>query len=849
MSKKSRLQSTKLYEELRKRNSPYLETIMKIFKYADELLPKINIIFGNYTGHGVEHSIHVMEYMYDLITDISFLSDLEIACLVYSALLHDIGMVVTENEKVKIKNDELTYQGRKYSAVSLKYNDEDSALREFVRGVHGERAAEHITSMEKIYFLVAGDTNCNIQEEIAKICQAHTMNREWICQNLLEKQVKGADTLNAQYIAMLLRVADYLDIDEQRAPIELYKLLQPSGVGEGEWRQHYIVENRDKIERRGNGESSVVVFYGQCHDTKIYIKFMSYLLKLKEELIWCTSHSKQCFDKRYWILVEPQIDNRIEMKGYCVHGVKLNMDYRIVMNLLMGENLYGNRKYGLRELLQNSLDACLLMVEEAEEMEQYRYNPYIPKIQIIWEYDEGNVIVLDNGIGMDFEILTEYFLSIGKSYYKSDEFLFQGKNYQPAGMFGIGFFACFMLSESVVVETKYYKAVEGFTVELEVGDECFGVKNKTNHIAGSGTAIILNKESVQEAFNVQSMIEFIENSFIDQGVHIELIESGFNNSLPQEIKLKGITQLNPRGIVLDSYLDGIAVSWQMDIEALRLCKSFSQICGIEGSNIEAWEYDPKTFQVSKKDLEGEDLQKYIKNEIIQIAVVKGLKKEKEGDYKKKCNDKYAPQEDWQKTIYIPVEDRSIIWLSQNGESDDDIVKGRVVGNGKVVGNTLEERREYCNAHEHLRRIIESGGISSLWIELGVGYVEVISADNGGYLVAEKPQCEGRDIAVYYHGIRLEKCFLEIGLEEIGVKCGKCVVNILRNDFALNGTRDNLLLEERRRLEQEIEKAALQYIVRNIRERELKETLEALASQKISHKKRGLEKHKGTCTKL
>lgn len=406
-----------------------------------------------------------------------------------------------------------------------------------------------------------------------------------------------------------------------------------------------------------------------------------------------------------------------------------------------------------------------------------------------------------------------------------------------------------MLSQNVVVETKYYKAAEGYTVELGVGDECFGVKNKANRLVSSGTAIILNEESVEAVFNVQSMIEFIENSFIDQGVHIEFIESGSKNSLSREIELRGIDQLNPSGIVLDSYLDGIEVSWQMDTSDLKLCKSFSQICRIEESDIEAWEYDPKTFRISKKDPEGEDLKKYIKNEVIQIVVVKGLKKEKEGDYKEKCNDKYAPQEDWQKTIYIPVEDRSIIWFSQNGEPDDDIIKGAVVGNGQVVGKTLEERLEYCNGHEHLRRIIEASGISSLWIELGIGYVEVISANNGGYLAAEKPMHEDREIAVYCRGIRLDKCFLEIGLEEIGVKCGKCVVNISRNDLALNGTRDNLLPDERRMLEQEIEKAALQYIAKNVSNCELKEVLEALASQKLSHKKCNLEKYKGTCIKL
>lgn len=35
----------------------------------------------------------------------------------------------------------------------------------------------------------------------------------------------------------------------------------------------------------------------------------------------------------------------------------------------MGEHIYGDRKYGLRELIQNSIDACKTMEESATKME------------------------------------------------------------------------------------------------------------------------------------------------------------------------------------------------------------------------------------------------------------------------------------------------------------------------------------------------------------------------------------------------------------------------------------------------------------------------------------------------
>ncbi len=204
--------------------------------------------------------------------------------------------------------------------------------------------------------------------------------------------------------------------------------------------------------------------------------------------MWCTSYSKKYFEERYWILIQPQIDNQIQPKGFEVSNLQIHINYHAIMKLLTGESVYGEKRYGLRELIQNSLDACRLMEEEAKQMERYKYVSYIPNIQVILDYKIGKMIVLDNGTGMNNEILEKYFLNIGQSYYKSNEFLYQGKNYKPIGTFGIGFLACFMLSDNVIVETKYYMDKEGFSLELEADSEFLCKKMYSNLIGDSGTS-------------------------------------------------------------------------------------------------------------------------------------------------------------------------------------------------------------------------------------------------------------------------------------------------------------------------------------------------------------------------
>ena len=62
-------------------------------------------------------------------------------------------------------------------------------------------------------------TATTFQNELALICQSHNEDFEWISKEIHSETIKGEYSLNAQYIAVLLRIADYLDMDAQRAPL------------------------------------------------------------------------------------------------------------------------------------------------------------------------------------------------------------------------------------------------------------------------------------------------------------------------------------------------------------------------------------------------------------------------------------------------------------------------------------------------------------------------------------------------------------------------------------------------------------------------------------------------------
>lgn len=188
----TRVQDTHLYVWLKDRESEFLSKLNDVIKYAEDMLPQINNIFATYTIHGIKHSINVMEYMYSLIEDLDKLSELEVIMLIYSALLHDIGMVAKKDEIDEIKADHVILGDRKYSKVLDKYQNEMTALQECIRPVHGERAKAYIVNqMDDNLFLIPGSTAISFKTELALICMSHNEDFEWLKKNLSSDEKKG----------------------------------------------------------------------------------------------------------------------------------------------------------------------------------------------------------------------------------------------------------------------------------------------------------------------------------------------------------------------------------------------------------------------------------------------------------------------------------------------------------------------------------------------------------------------------------------------------------------------------------------------------------------------------------
>jgi molecular chaperone HtpG len=134
---------------------------------------------------------------------------------------------------------------------------------------------------------------------------------------------------------------------------------------------------------------------------------------------------------------------------------------------LLSHSLYQSREIALRELVSNASDALDKMRYIALTDESRRRTEAL-EIEVEARADDKQLIVRDNGIGMTHDELVENLGTIAHS--GSLDFLKSvaagagstgDQSLSLIGQFGVGFYAAFMIAESVRVRTRSYKEETG----------------------------------------------------------------------------------------------------------------------------------------------------------------------------------------------------------------------------------------------------------------------------------------------------------------------------------------------------------------------------------------------------
>jgi molecular chaperone HtpG len=335
----------------------------------------------------------------------------------------------------------------------------------FIRDTHHKRVESYIKALKPEFSKTLGGTWAEgIVDDFCNICRSHGEPFDFVLK--LEKKslyfkYHGA---NIQFVCTLLRLSDILHFSYDRAPLSLFSEKQ---IASSESRKHWLTKLQGiSYEIKTEDDLHTIFFSAYFKDPDSWYFLFDYIKLIEIEIQNYNKFYRENQNRQYFIKIKDNVntmgikndsDAFIPKDNLC-----FTLDQSGIINLLMGINLYKDKYLCLRELYQNSLDACRVM------------RGFYPNKEGNIEFGMGSqningkkckyVYCLDNGSGMDEEIIEHHFLKIGNSYYNSPSFrrlnLKAKEQFQPVSQFGIGVLSCFMIGHTLDITTKSMETKE-----------------------------------------------------------------------------------------------------------------------------------------------------------------------------------------------------------------------------------------------------------------------------------------------------------------------------------------------------------------------------------------------------
>lgn len=484
------------------------ETILNIQPLV-KVSPKF---FPEYTLHGIDHINHVLFIADKLIPKEVIQSDRvspkDLGILICSILIHDLGMFI-DNSKVcsfiqdntlRINgfspNEPYTVLWQDYCNKIKRYSPrqwnnligsetqtipsltetgnwterEYLVMGEFLRWYH-PRIAHEIALYDFMDIKILSERiPKQTKNVIGLIARSHGMNiRDAEIENYCKTQFGSNDYIGncpVYYLMSVLRLADYLDAGVERAPKMLSDVhVFTSKTSRDEW----ILNQNFQFESFGwrKAESTRTLdLPASPASTTEFVRAEKMLLSIQSEFDSSVAIIEEIYQGEYNLSINRVTSNIL--KNGCRNDLSLKFVLKEtklgacpnILPLLVGPLYSNDPSYGVRELIQNSVDAC--------SERGYIDNNYTGKIIINIDTDSKMFSITDDGIGMSEDIIRNYYLTAGSSYRYSENWsnLFTDSSDEPniarIGRFGIGALATFLLGKCASVSTRRHGSDIGY---------------------------------------------------------------------------------------------------------------------------------------------------------------------------------------------------------------------------------------------------------------------------------------------------------------------------------------------------------------------------------------------------
>ena len=218
---------------------------------------------------------------------------------------------------------------------------------------------------------------------------------------------------------------------------------------------------------------------------------------------------------------------------------------------LMIHSLYSNKEIFIRELVSNASDALdKLRFESVEDQNLSKLNKDL-RINIRVNSEENQIIISDNGIGMDEDEIVKNIGTIARS--GTANFLEnisgdKKKDSNLIGQFGVGFYSVFMVADKVQVCSKsvHNQSDKGVMWE-STGEEKYKLKEIEKETNGTDVIIYLNEESKE--FSESGRVRFLLEKYSQYiNFPLNIID---NDADPQRVNEAEALWLKPKRSIKD----------------------------------------------------------------------------------------------------------------------------------------------------------------------------------------------------------------------------------------------------------------------------------------------------------
>jgi hypothetical protein len=494
---------------------PHLKLLESQWRFDEELISKalqnVSSVFPHYSRHDASHSRQILVNIERMLGEkIKFLSATDTWLIMEAAYNHDIGMVITQRQLKDMDSESFGIYVRDVASQSEhplnrfaiewemdqaklpKGAASHSFLNKYIQLIAEWYRRKHPENSAKIVANPLDEIGLNSPRNellpkrlfgvLAQVCQAHGQGFDDVLKLPFSEAGMAYEDCHPRYVACLLRMADLLDLDDNRfCPV----MLEMCGdylpeISRSHVDKHHSIKHFRLDSERIEAES-------ECPTPESYEVAFEWFKWLENEYHQQTQHWDKIVPSKLLGNLPTLTTPSVTIKDPFMvleKGKKPNfrVDQKAILDLVRSTGLYESKFESVREILQNAVDATLITVWMTHKAEIVNLNPIKPRLReifdqypIIVEFNEdpndARFIILrvqDQGSGIDLNTL-QYMLEVGGTYKNKAKRAVIDEMpvwYRPSGNFGIGLQSCFLISDKIIIKSKSRLTHEAFKLSL-----------------------------------------------------------------------------------------------------------------------------------------------------------------------------------------------------------------------------------------------------------------------------------------------------------------------------------------------------------------------------------------------